>query len=193
MSIKGLEHDFWQEQHVGYPQKTHQQTNKQPNIYSPHKSIKTERKKETRSSCLSLSLSLSLSLTHKKQLWTFGLPPPPNCFEWVGKVCTNLNRSRGPPSCNKHKSLIGSRAAAVKKWNIEVKKYKEIVTAVRIGHGKHRRIWARAKNSIEVKTKQRVCHTMALPFTFKSILRQKQNFWKLKYFTMQKYNLQKIL
>jgi hypothetical protein len=34
-------------------------------------------------------------------------------------------------------------------------------------------------------TKQGVCHTMAFPFTSKSILRQK------KYFTMQKYNLQK--
>jgi hypothetical protein len=37
--------------------------------------------------------------------------------------------------------------------------------------------------------------TMALPFTLKSILRQKEEeSWKLKYnFTMQKYNLQKIL
>ncbi len=35
--------------------------------------------------------------------------------------------------------------------------------------------------------KQGVCHTVALPFTLKSIL------WKLKYFTMQKQNLQKIL
>jgi hypothetical protein len=32
-----------------------------------------------------------------------------------------------------------------------------------------------------------------LPFTLKSILRQKEELWKLKYFTMQKYNLQKIL
>jgi hypothetical protein len=42
--------------------------------------------------------------------------------------------------------------------------------------------------------KQRVCHTVvALPFTIlKSIiLRQKEELWKLKYFTMQKYNLQK--
>jgi hypothetical protein len=31
------------------------------------------------------------------------------------------------------------------------------------------------------------CHTVALPFTFKSILRQKEELCKLKYFTMQKY------
>jgi len=41
--------------------------------------------------------------------------------------------------------------------------------------------------------KQEVCHIVALPFTFKSILRQKKNYEKLKYFTMQKYNLQKVL
>ncbi len=34
---------------------------------------------------------------------------------------------------------------------------------------------------------------VALPFTLKSILRQKKELWKLKYFMMQKYNLQKIL
>jgi hypothetical protein len=38
---------------------------------------------------------------------------------------------------------------------------------------------------------QGVCHNVALPFTLKSILRQKEELWKLKYFTMQKYNLQK--
>jgi hypothetical protein len=38
---------------------------------------------------------------------------------------------------------------------------------------------------------QGVCHTVALPFTLKSILRQKKNYGKFKYFTMQKYNLQK--
>jgi hypothetical protein len=32
---------------------------------------------------------------------------------------------------------------------------------------------------------------MALPFTLKSVLRKKEESWKLKYFTMQKYNLQK--
>jgi hypothetical protein len=41
--------------------------------------------------------------------------------------------------------------------------------------------------------KQGVCHIVALPFTLKSILRQKEELRKLKYFTMQKYNLQKIL
>jgi hypothetical protein len=32
-----------------------------------------------------------------------------------------------------------------------------------------------------------VCQTEALPFTFKGILRQKKNYGKLKYFTIQKY------
>jgi hypothetical protein len=41
--------------------------------------------------------------------------------------------------------------------------------------------------------KQAVCHIVALPFTLKRILMQKEELWKLKYFTMQKYNLQKIL
>jgi hypothetical protein len=36
-----------------------------------------------------------------------------------------------------------------------------------------------------------VCHTMALPFTIKKYLKAKEEeLWKLKYFTMQKYNLQ---
>ncbi len=39
---------------------------------------------------------------------------------------------------------------------------------------------------------QGVCHIAALPFTLKSILMpKKKKLWKLKYFTMQKYNLQK--
>jgi len=39
-----------------------------------------------------------------------------------------------------------------------------------------------------------MCHSVALPFTLKFILRQKEELWKLKlYFTMQKYNLQKKL
>jgi hypothetical protein len=41
--------------------------------------------------------------------------------------------------------------------------------------------------------KQGVCHTMALPFYIKRYLKAKEEFWKLKYFTMQKYNLPKIL
>jgi hypothetical protein len=41
---------------------------------------------------------------------------------------------------------------------------------------------------------QGVCHTMALPFTLKTYyLKAKEELWKLKYFTTQKYNLQKIL
>jgi hypothetical protein len=45
----------------------------------------------------------------------------------------------------------------------------------------------------EVQGKQGVCHIVDLPFTWKSILREKKNLWKLKYFTMLKHNLQKIL
>jgi hypothetical protein len=38
-----------------------------------------------------------------------------------------------------------------------------------------------------------VCHTVALPFTLNSILlREKKNYENSKYFTMQKYNLQKV-
>jgi hypothetical protein len=40
---------------------------------------------------------------------------------------------------------------------------------------------------------QRVCHTMALPFTLKKYLKAKEELWKLKYFTMQKHNLSEIL
>jgi len=32
---------------------------------------------------------------------------------------------------------------------------------------------------------------VALPFTLKHYLKAKEQLWKLKYFTMQKYNLQK--
>jgi hypothetical protein len=38
---------------------------------------------------------------------------------------------------------------------------------------------------------QGVCHTVALPFTLKSIIMQKKNYEKLKYITMQKNNLKK--
>jgi len=41
--------------------------------------------------------------------------------------------------------------------------------------------------------KQEVCHTMALPCTLKKYLKAKEELWNLKYFTMQKYNLNKIL
>jgi hypothetical protein len=33
---------------------------------------------------------------------------------------------------------------------------------------------------------------VALPFTLKSNIKAKEELWKLKYFTLQKYNLQKI-
>jgi len=39
-----------------------------------------------------------------------------------------------------------------------------------------------------------ICHTMALPFTFKKYIKAKEEeLWKLKYFTSQKYDLQKVL
>jgi hypothetical protein len=34
---------------------------------------------------------------------------------------------------------------------------------------------------------------MASPFTFKRYVKAKEELWKLKYFTIQKYNLQKFL
>ncbi len=47
--------------------------------------------------------------------------------------------------------------------------------------------------SSQLLNKQGACQTMAfLPFTLQSILKAKEELWKLKYFTMQKYiNLQK--
>jgi hypothetical protein len=44
---------------------------------------------------------------------------------------------------------------------------------------------------LRIPFQQVVCHTVALPFTLKSILKAKEELWKLKYFTMQEYNLQK--
>jgi hypothetical protein len=41
--------------------------------------------------------------------------------------------------------------------------------------------------------KQGVFHTVALPFTLKKDLKAKEELWNLKYFTMQKYNLPKII
>ncbi len=38
-----------------------------------------------------------------------------------------------------------------------------------------------------------VCHTVAIAIYIKKYLKAKEELWKLKYFTMQKYNLQKIL
>ncbi len=49
------------------------------------------------------------------------------------------------------------------------------------------------KDLLQEIDKQGVCHTAALPFTLKSkYLKAKEELWKLKYFTMQKYNLQKV-
>jgi len=41
--------------------------------------------------------------------------------------------------------------------------------------------------------KQGACHTVALPIHIKNYLKAKEELGKLKYYTMQKYNLQKIL
>jgi hypothetical protein len=41
--------------------------------------------------------------------------------------------------------------------------------------------------------KHGACHTEALQFYIKKYLKAKEELWKLKYFTMQKCNLQKIL
>jgi len=38
-----------------------------------------------------------------------------------------------------------------------------------------------------------VSHCVALPFTLKSNLKTKEKLWKLKVFTMKKYNLEKNL
>jgi len=48
---------------------------------------------------------------------------------------------------------------------------------------------------LDLFQEQGVCHTLALPFPFKSILMQKEELYMetLKYLTMQKYNLQKNL
>jgi hypothetical protein len=43
-------------------------------------------------------------------------------------------------------------------------------------------------------SEQGVCHTVAFAISIKKYLKaKKEALWKLKYFTMQKYNLQKIL
>jgi len=39
------------------------------------------------------------------------------------------------------------------------------------------------------KTKQGVCHIVALPFTLKKYVKAKEELWKLKYFIMQKLYL----
>jgi hypothetical protein len=41
--------------------------------------------------------------------------------------------------------------------------------------------------------KKVVFHTVALPFTTKSISTQEEELWKIKYFTKQRYNVQRIL
>jgi hypothetical protein len=43
------------------------------------------------------------------------------------------------------------------------------------------------------RTRGGVCHTVALPFTLKSILRQKKSYGNSNISPCKKYNLQKIL
>jgi hypothetical protein len=43
------------------------------------------------------------------------------------------------------------------------------------------------------KLEQGVCPTVAFAIYIKKYLKAKDELWKLKYFTMQKYNLPKIL
>jgi hypothetical protein len=45
----------------------------------------------------------------------------------------------------------------------------------------------------EIPIQQGVCHTVAFAIYMKPNLKAKEELWKLKYFTMQKYNLQKSL
>ncbi len=52
-------------------------------------------------------------------------------------------------------------------------------------------LWKLTLNGTSTKTRGVSCHTVALPFYIKKYLKAKEEFWKLKYFTMQKYNLQK--
>jgi hypothetical protein len=61
-------------------------------------------------------------------------------------------------------------------------------TAMIFGHVKY----GQGQQAAEL-IQQGVCHTVALPFYSKKYLKAKEELWKLKYFTMQKYNLQNIL
>jgi hypothetical protein len=54
------------------------------------------------------------------------------------------------------------------------------------------RLLSRNSNT-QLTLEQGVCHTLALPFTLKGYLKAKEELGKLKYFTMQKCSLQKIL
>jgi hypothetical protein len=49
--------------------------------------------------------------------------------------------------------------------------------------------WAIAQKQVN----KGMCHTTAWPFTLKKCVKAKEELWKLKYFTMQKYILQKTL
>jgi hypothetical protein len=43
--------------------------------------------------------------------------------------------------------------------------------------------WSSKKAAAQQQQQQGVCHTVALPFTLKSILRQNEELWKPKYFS----------
>jgi hypothetical protein len=45
----------------------------------------------------------------------------------------------------------------------------------------------------KIERKQAVCHTYGLAIYIEKHLKAKEELWKLKYFSMQKYNLQTIL
>jgi hypothetical protein len=47
------------------------------------------------------------------------------------------------------------------------------------------------RNRIGDRAKQGVCHSVTLPFALKKYLKAKEEVRRFKYFTMQKYNLQK--
>jgi hypothetical protein len=49
----------------------------------------------------------------------------------------------------------------------------------------------RVVTNITLTPTRGVCHTMALPFYIIKYLKAKEELWKFKYFTMQKYYLQK--
>jgi hypothetical protein len=52
-------------------------------------------------------------------------------------------------------------------------------------------VWRKSLENKQTNKTEGCVTTMALPFTLKKYLRAKQELWKLKYFTLQKYNLQK--
>jgi len=101
-------------------------------------------------------------------LCRYSLPPPPP--HWGPCVCCLF-----PPPCQ---GLCFIQGPTTTLWAFYYY----------LG-GKGGKAW---KNKGMKIVEQGVCHlTVTLPFTLTSILRQKKNYGKFKYFTMQKYNLSK--